>query len=151
MLGALVANVEQFLQHELLTSGVQFSKHQIGEPTPLLVDRVGLEQVLINTIKNSLDALKDVETNQSKRIEITLEYHADHAVLKVLDNGSGLSYEPDWHLQSFQTTKDDGLGLGLAICREIVSQHKGSLTIANRDDGVSGCLVTVTVYELETS
>ena len=98
-------------------------------------DRVLLEQVLLNLVLNSLQAMLD--TPQERRlVEITTQSTDTSLVIAVADRGPGIDADAEAHLfEPFFTTKADGLGLGLNICRTIVESHHGRLTFANRPDG----------------
>ena len=98
-------------------------------------DRVLLEQVLLNLVLNSLQAMQD--TPQERRlVEITTQSTDTSLVIAVADRGPGIDADAEAHLfEPFFTTKADGLGLGLNICRTIVESHHGRLTFANRPDG----------------
>ena len=89
-------------------------------------DRIQLQQVLLNLILNASDALAG---NPSAQRHLTIATaHNDGLVrISVSDNGCGLPPEPERIFQPFYTTKKDGLGLGLPICRSIVTAHQGRL------------------------
>jgi nitrogen fixation/metabolism regulation signal transduction histidine kinase len=100
-------------------------------------DPVQIEQVIINLIKNSIEAGCPPEL-----VELELDVGEGSITLKLLDRGPGFSEEA---LQSallpLYTTKERGSGMGLALCREIVEAHAGSLGIANRDGGGAQVMV----------
>ena len=91
-------------------------------------DRVMVEQVLLNLVKNAIEAMREVPAaHRALRIEgrRTLDGEVE---LRVLDRGPGLSREQqDQVFSPFFTTKQDGLGIGLAICRSIIEYHEGRL------------------------
>ncbi len=108
---------------------------QLSESLPLVMaGRVGLQQVLVNLILNSLDALKS--NNGTPIIEIATKMQDDHVVLTVRDNGPGIPSEFQSRLfEPFASTKAGGLGLGLAISRSIVESFGGELLGENREGG----------------
>ncbi len=104
---------------------------------PLVVcgDAVRIEQVLINLLRNGLDA---VEGAPVRRVSVQLRRDDGHAVVSILDTGSGIPQDVAPHLfEPFYTTKPSGqgLGLGLAISSSIVQAMNGQLTAHNLPDG----------------
>ena len=93
----------------------------------VVADRVRLEQILINLIDNALDALAD---QPAPRIRIAVEVAGRGARIDVADNGPGVSKELDGQLFTpFVTGREEGLGLGLAIARNIAREFGGDLAL----------------------
>lgn len=93
---------------------------------PVLADRVQLQQVLINLISNAMDA---VATVANPKVRIVTSRRSDGAVqVSVVDNGPAVS-EDTWRslFQPFVTTKPNGTGMGLSVCRTIVNSHGGRI------------------------
>ncbi|MNL14540.1 C4-dicarboxylate transport sensor protein DctB [compost metagenome] len=98
-------------------------------------DAIRLEQVLINLLRNALDAMQD---KPCKRLEIRLEAEEQLWRLSVIDNGSGIAEENlSKVFDPFFTTKPvgDGLGIGLAVSFAIVHESGGRLTADNHGNG----------------
>lgn len=114
---------------------VEITKIGIGAGAIVLGGKVRLEQVLVNLIANSMDALS---TQDDKKIEINLSQSADDYLLSIKDNGCGL-IDPARVFEPFYTTKDvgasKGLGLGLAISFGIVGSFNGDITCRNHSHG----------------
>ena len=94
------------------------------------VDPLQIQQVVLNLLKNGLDAMQDLPAAE-RRLLITLEREAEGAALRVgiRDFGRGLTPEAQERLfEPFFTTKPDGLGLGLSICATIIEAHGGRLS-----------------------
>lgn len=109
-----------------------------GGNLTLLADPVLIEQVLINLVRNGL------ESQQSNKSEepISIEFVDDKkgVLIKIKDKGAGIA-NPDNLFVPFYTTKEDGQGIGLNLCRKIIEQHDGSLTLTNRPEG--GAVATI--------
>jgi NO-binding membrane sensor protein with MHYT domain len=108
-------------------------------------DRVQLQQVMMNLMMNSIDAMKDVEGTR----ELTIRSHRaenEQLMVCVSDSGVGLpSQQADQIFHAFFTTKPHGIGMGLAICRSIVESHSGRLWAAdNSPRGASFYLILPT-------
>lgn len=92
------------------------------------VDPLQIQQVLLNLLKNGLDAMQDLPA-EARRLHIALAREGDTLRVDVRDVGRGLEPEArDRLFESFFTTKPDGLGLGLSICATIVEAHGGRLS-----------------------
>jgi two-component system, NtrC family, C4-dicarboxylate transport sensor histidine kinase DctB len=116
------------MEPQLRTMRVEIDQSLPRRPVMVLADRLRLEQVIINLLRNALDAMKD-----SPRRELDLIIaEGDEAVLTVRDTGDGIT-DLDKLFEPFFTTKKpgDGVGLGLAISSGIVSDLGGRLTARN--------------------
>lgn len=111
-------------------------------------DRVMVEQVLLNLVKNAIEAMRGIPVAKRElRIEGRVNLDGD-VELRVCDRGTGLSAaEQDQLFSPFFTTKNDGLGIGLAICRSIIEYHKGRLFFEPREGGGSVFGFTLPHYE----
>jgi C4-dicarboxylate-specific signal transduction histidine kinase len=99
-------------------------------------DPIQIQQVLINLVRNAFDAMRD--TPPSRRIvEIATNSNGDGTIsVTVRDYGCGISEKTRERLfEQFFTTKEEGLGMGLAIVRSIVEAHGGSIAAENADGG----------------
>lgn len=122
-----------------------------GPEVMLTVDPDQLEQMLINLIRNAVEAALDALTNaaiQKNRGEnagpdVSVRWYLDgeQVVILVTDNGTGL-LNPSNAFVPFYTTKPGGSGIGLALCRQIAESHNGSVELSNRSHK-NGCVVKV--------
>ena len=124
---------------------VEYSQQMPDEPVMVLGDQIRLEQVVINLLRNSLDAMAKTD---NPKLEIRLKTN-NNAVITVIDNGHGISdlkslFEP------FYTTKDPGhgVGLGLAISSGIIKELGGRLIAKNSPD--SGAIFEITLPLIES-
>ncbi|MCK8045677.1 PhnD/SsuA/transferrin family substrate-binding protein [Shewanella sp. 1CM18E] len=141
----LVEESISLLRLELARRDIQINTQIKGEPFFITADRVGLLQVLINLIKNSVDAIADSDNVRSGKINIELDFKEQQVNIFIVDNGPGLAMESDTLMATFYTTKVDGLGLGLAICNEVIKEHEGRFTLANRSGDTTGCVATLSL------
>jgi two-component system sensor kinase FixL len=92
----------------------------------VLGDRVQLQQVLLNMILNACEAMQDTPPG-SRQLRVRAESAGQEVRVSVTDSGRGLPPDVEPLFEPFHTSKDQGLGMGLAICRSIVSAHHGRL------------------------
>jgi two-component system C4-dicarboxylate transport sensor histidine kinase DctB len=120
------------MEPQLRTTKVEITQSLPRRPVMVMADRLRLEQVIINLLRNALDAMKDV----SPRELDLLIAEGDEAVLTVRDSGNGID-DLDALFEPFYTTKKpgDGVGLGLAISSGIVADLGGRLTARNGETG----------------
>lgn len=100
------------------------------------IDQVQIEQVILNLIRNSIDALKELPqfTQRQLSIETTLN-DLNYVVVRVKDNGPGLTpFQRGKILTPFFTTKASGMGMGLSISRSLVEAHHGTLHFNSKED-----------------
>ncbi len=99
-------------------------------------DSVQLQQVLLNLVMNAMDAMTSTPPAQRSILISTREEQAGTVDVRVKDQGHGIPPKVNGHLfEPFYTTKDHGLGLGLALCSTIIQAHQGKLTLVNGEGG----------------
>jgi len=111
-------------------------KTDLGRELPrALGDRIQIQQVIFNLIRNASDAMSAVD-DRPRELFVETEYNESGTVrLRVKDTGTGINPEIEEKLfDAFQTTKGDGMGIGLSVSRSIVESHQGRLW-AVRNDG----------------
>lgn len=100
----------------------------MSAPRPLLAHKGQLQEVLLNLIRNAIDAMKEIEDRPRVLQLSTMHYDRDSIVLTIEDTGPGIDPQRlNAIFDVFVTTKPQGMGLGLAICRMIVERHGGQL------------------------
>lgn len=134
----------------VLFSGMLSNRPQIGvdEGTAancgVEVDPLQIQQIMLNLLKNGLDAMQDLPDDQ-RRLDIVLRPDNGTLHVAVRDYGRGLAPEAREHLfEPFFTTKPDGLGLGLSICTTIIEAHGGRLSAQPPAEG-PGLVFTFTL------
>ncbi|MGF6724559.1 putative ATPase/signal transduction histidine kinase/GAF domain-containing protein [Paraburkholderia sp. GAS41] len=131
-LDELIDGVLVFLRHEVQMRGVAVLHHPAPGAPRVLADRVQLQQVIVNLAVNAMQAMEQA-CSEERRITIrTIVPDVTTLRCAVEDSGPGIA--PD-HLQrlfeSFFTTKPDGMGMGLPICRSIIEAHGGHIAADN--------------------
>lgn len=155
--GRIVARIREFLTrreprhepcdlHEVITAAIELLKRDCqrrdvtlvlslapGVPA-VLADAVLIEQVVINLVRNAADALQARESG--RRIAVSSRVVGDFVRIDVQDNGPGLAGRRVEQLCApFYSTKADGMGMGLAICRSIIEAHQGVLDASEAPGG----------------
>jgi PAS domain S-box-containing protein len=142
----LVNEAVELAEIELRRYGVRLSYFMADLP-PLMVDPILIEQVLINLLKNAAESIVAAQRPVGER---RVELHVLPATVEgragveftVTDNGRGIPAQMMEHLyEAFFTTKAEGLGIGLSLCRSIVESHQGRIRAENLYNGseVAGC------------
>jgi two-component system, LuxR family, sensor kinase FixL len=112
-------------------------------PVPILVDSVQIEQVVVNLVRNAIEAVVDAAP-PARRIEIYQRTCGSVVEIAVTDTGPGLLPEIESRLfHAFATTKPHGMGLGLAISRSILEAHGGALRYERRDGRGATFIITL--------
>lgn len=130
-LNSIVRDVLWLVGHELRASSAQVELQLAVDLPPVTMDRVQIEQVVFNLIRNALEALAGVpEPRRCVRVTTMRGERGGRAtaVCRVEDRGTGFAgVEPSKLFEPYFTTKPSGLGQGLAICRSILEAHEGGL------------------------
>ncbi|MGB0989026.1 MAG: sensor histidine kinase, partial [Pseudoalteromonas spongiae] len=107
---------------------------QLADNCIVEVDAAQLEQCLINLLKNAHEAAPQ------QTIDVSLKQDKQQVVIEIRDLGAGIS-NPDNLFVPLYTTKKQGTGTGLALCRQIVSAHNGVISLSNHPE--RGCVAKV--------
>ncbi|WP_240791483.1 ATP-binding protein [Psychromonas sp. SP041] len=143
-----------FAAHELLKPQLKANKANLtialpDTPVNVKAEPIQLEQIIVNLLSNALQSMQHSDDKQIIiKLAVQLENKQDSkgplAIIKVLDKGTGIDKEHLPHLfEPFFTTKETGLGLGLSISQQIISNMKGSLSAQNRPE--AGAEFTITL------
>jgi len=120
------------MEPQFRTTKVEITRNMPRQPVMVMADRLRLEQVIINLLRNALDAMKDMTPRE---LDLLIS-EGEEAVLTVRDNGNGID-DLDALFEPFYTTKKpgEGVGLGLAISSGIIADLGGRLTARNGETG----------------
>jgi len=113
------------LKEHIITLSFELEDHL----PPVNVDQVQIEQVIINLIRNSIDALQNSPANQERCLSIQSELTSNNSIqVRIKDNGSGIDEaRQEKILMPFFTTKSEGMGMGLSISSSLIEAHEGYL------------------------
>ena len=120
----VIASVLDFSREELERAGVEVVRELSPANPRALADEGQLRQVFLNLLRNAREAMLD-----GGRLTITTQAHAREVEVSLRDTGHGMSEAVRSHLfEPFFSTKEDGTGLGLAVCQQILKAHGGELS-----------------------
>ncbi len=147
----LLEDVLRLCRAELASHGVAVASDVPAGLPAVRGDRIQIEQVLLNLVTNGCDAMAATEPSRRiLRIGAALADRGGVVQISVADCGIGLpAGEPERVFQPFVTTKERGMGLGLAVCRTIVSAHEGRLWAVNNAGGGASFHFTLPVFAEE--
>jgi C4-dicarboxylate-specific signal transduction histidine kinase len=133
---ALIASVTGMIEAEAGRRGARIRLALDPLVPPATADRIMIEQVLLNLIKNGLDAMQQTPARAREITISTASEEANTVCVEIADRGCGLPPQLKDHLFiPFFTTKPDGMGMGLHICRSIVERHGGRLAATPNPGG----------------
>ncbi len=145
-LNEIVAQAVNFVRHDTDEKAIAVSLDLATDLPRVLGDRVQLQQVCVNLLVNSVQALMPAPPER-REIRIATRLGDRGAVaLSVRDTGPGIpDADLDRVFEGFFTTKTDGMGIGLAICQSIVSTHGGNIAVANHPEGGALFMITLPI------
>ena len=115
---------------------------------PLLADPILLQQVLINLLKNAIEAMRDLGPGSQRLALVQVRRAGDAIEFAVTDRGPGIRGDLQERLfEPFFTTKTEGMGIGLNICRSIVESHQGRLWADRPNEGGTRFTFTIPIAE----
>jgi PAS domain S-box-containing protein len=155
----MVAEAVELADIELRRFNVRLNHYVAARLPLLLVDPILIEQVLVNLLRNAAESIDMAQRQTSQRIvelRVVPRHIDDKQVIEfsVQDTGKGLAPEVMARLyEAFYSTKADGMGIGLSLCRSIVESHLGRMTAENLYNGslVVGCRFSFWIPVTDTS
>jgi signal transduction histidine kinase len=146
----LVQQVLRMVENDLLVQGVTVSTEFQEDLPQITGDRTLLQQVILNLVKNAIEAMAAGPTDK-KTLRLVTTQDANSVVsLSVQDSGPGITPENQSHVfDPFFTTKSSGTGLGLSISKKIIEDHGGKLRLTKTSS--NGCTFEITLPSVATS
>ncbi len=128
----LIGEVCQLMADEIAAKDIRIETNLEPDLPPVALDRVQVQQVFVNLIRNGIEAMNTV-VNGARTLQIRSCRDGPGAIrIEVCDEGTGFQ-DADRVFEPFFTTKQHGMGMGLAICRSIIESHGGGLRTANNE------------------
>lgn len=124
----------KMVHSEMVRNRINFDITQDKSIPDIQADPIQIEQVVLNLVKNAIEAMEN-EPQEKRKLHIVLNNLQTHISVAVHDNGIGIDEEDASKVCTpFFSTKENGMGLGLSICRTIVEDHGGKLSYNNNDE-----------------
>ncbi|MDX8520298.1 PAS domain-containing protein [Mesorhizobium dulcispinae] len=129
-LGSVIAEARDLIAEEAVRRRVRMDIDIESDLPIVALDRVQIQQVLVNLIRNGMDAMDSVAGDRV--LGLRARRIGDAIQIEISDHGPGIEF-PDRIFEPFFTTKEHGMGMGLAICRSIVESHGGRLWVEKNE------------------
>jgi signal transduction histidine kinase len=134
-LNEVTKEVVTLLWHDLQRARVQLNLELAEDLPPVAGDRVQLQQVIVNLLRNAADAMMSVDERARHLLIRTASHEDEDVLMSVRDTGEGFeSGDAERLFNAFYTTKKEGMGIGLSVSRSIIQSHKGRIW-AEANDG----------------
>jgi two-component system sensor kinase FixL len=134
-LNDVIEEILNVIRNDTALTAVSIEKEFDPSLTPIWGDRIQLQQVILNLILNAAEAMRDTSIDPRRLIVRTSKKDGRFAEVAIRDVGTGIKENNAGRLfDSFYTTKSGGLGMGLAISKDIVKSHKGEIRAENNPD-----------------
>lgn len=138
---SIVKEAMRFLSHELQAHQVMLTLALSQDLPPVQADRVQLQQVIVNLAVNAVQAMA---ASPARQLRISTSLGGGFVQIDVEDSGPGIDQSQLPRLfDSFYTTKSDGMGMGLPICRSILENCGGAISVCNLENGGAAFSVTL--------
>lgn len=139
-LASVVAEAAGLMTEEAVRRRIRMDIHVENDLPSMTLDSVQIQQVLINLIRNGMDAMDSVAGE--KTLEVRTRCAGSEVQTEIADHGEGIEF-PDRVFEPFFTTKETGMGMGLSICRSIVEAHGGRLWAERNEPGGARFIFTL--------
>ena len=135
-LNELIRDVAVLLEFGIRSKGTHVEYELAPHLPPVEADRLLIEQVLVNLVRNAAEAMDETPADQRRLVVRSFDQGDGFVGVAVVDSGRGLPEgKIDRLFESYFTTKPDGTGMGLAICRSTIAAHYGRIWAADNPTG----------------
>ncbi len=132
---SLIAQTVALLRRDLMANDVRLALDISADLPTIMGDHIQLQQVVMNLLLNAQQAMATTAP-QSREIGLTGRIDGDYLLFDISDCGVGfVDVDPESLFRPFFTTREDGMGMGLSICRSIIEQHGGKLSARSNERG----------------
>lgn len=142
----VAGEVFHLMKNELARREVVLTRDLAENLPAVSADRIQLQQVLLNLMLNACEAMESNEPGK-RTLHVATSTEGKSVSITVTDSGRGLPDDVEQIFQPFHTTKEQGLGMGLAICRSIITAHHGQLWAEKNENGGATFHVVLPVRE----
>ena len=137
------------MQDSMEGTGVSLHFELCQENMPqVFLDKIQFEQVILNLLRNGIEALKTCQKNNSRlMIQTFLSNNRKSLIINIKDNGLGIKANPITKIfELYYTTKPEGMGVGLSICRTFIEAHGGRISVSNNPSGGACFQIVLPIY-----
>lgn len=129
----IITDVLLLLEHEVFQNNIKVETDLNNGDTMIYINRVQIEQVILNLVQNAIEAMAGVEGEHILSVKTTtILQDYPYVEVSIMDNGPGLPEEGEEIFEHFFTTKQHGMGQGLPLCRSIIEAHGGTIKASPR-------------------
>ena len=127
----IITSTVEFLDFQCRRNEVDIQLKLASSPLSVHANSAHIQQVIVNLLMNAFEAMNEVEASD-RALMVTSRQEDDSVVVEISDSGPGLTVSDEAAFTAFNTTKKDGLGMGLSICARIIDDHSGSISASSR-------------------
>ena len=143
----LMEGIRKLAEVEAQLRGIDIVLEPIHKDCSIFSDSVQIQQVALNLLRNGMQAMASINNKNGAVISIRIEQSNDTVTFSVIDQGMGISPEVhDILFEPFSSTKKQGMGIGLSLCKSIINAHGGQLSYSNNRTAGATFYFTLPVY-----
>ncbi|KMK75976.1 two-component system sensor histidine kinase NtrB [Alkalihalobacillus pseudalcaliphilus] len=142
----ILQSLVEIMKAECLLHNVEFSMHLKETALQINVNESIIKQIMLNLLRNSIEAFG--KSNDKREFEVNTEINRDHYVVFIRDNGKGMPKEVLQQLgKPFFTTKAQGTGIGIPLCKKMIEDHGGTFKIESTFNVGTTVILSVPLFE----